>query len=254
MAGAAFVTDLTEILTQAAEAAAGIAAIITGYKLLDIQRDYYDLYRRQREFYYDTFQQGVEKPLAEDTYDDLPYSYNYAARVAELADATFGPMAGPAFDANAWWARHASNYSAPQDANMLRELPFELARIKTDWCNYMMRFEEHFYDIVNDRRWQRRFAVHNIGIKQGTAVVTSLNDSLSGYTDHLVDLNSQLATYANGAAKHIGYRRGLSNTADDFDRMGYRAHVQPAQTTKLLGPYQPPVRNNESLTKGFKTT
>lgn len=145
-------------------------------------------------------------------------------------------MAGKGFDVEGWWQRHAECYSAPKDANMLRELPFDLARIKTDWANYMMRFEEHYYDVVNDRRWQRRFAVHNIGIKQGSAVASALDNSLGGYTEHLADFNGQLATYANGAAKYVGYRRGLADTSDDFDRMGYREQSQTPSPAKMLDP------------------
>jgi hypothetical protein len=239
MASASFVTDLTEIATQAAEAAAGIAGIINAFKILDLQRKYYNLYRQQREFYYDVFQQGVERPLAEETYTELPYEYNYIARLNELYDSTFGPLASPQTDMQGWWERHAAYYGASLDGNMLLELPFELARIKSDWMNYMMRYEEHYYDVVNDRRWQRRFAVHNIGIKQGTAIAAALDNSLAAYTDHLHDFGNQLATYGNGAARYVGYKKGLADTADDFSAMSYSPQAAEPSPYKTLGPYKP---------------
>lgn len=238
MASASFVTDLTEITTQAAEAAAGIAGIINAFNILDLQRKYYELYRQQREFYYTTFQQGVEKPLAQDTYDDPHYNYNYQGRVDTLYDTTFGPFIGPSADMEGWWARHAAYYGAEMDGNMLREMPFEIARIKADWTNYMLRFEEHYYDVVNDRRWQRRFAVHNIGIKQGTAIAAALDNSLAGYTDHLHDFGNQLATYGNGAARYVGYRRGLADTSERFDEMGYRQEQLEASSPYKANAYK----------------
>lgn len=239
MAAAAFVTDLTEILTQAAEAAAGVAGILNSFKILDLQRKYYDLYSQQREFYYNVFQQGVEKPLAEETYAEVPYEYDYEARVAELADSVFGPFEGRIGDTQAWWERHASYYGAPLDEQLERELPFDLARIKSDWTNYMLRFEEHYYDVVNDRRWQRRFAIHNIGIKQGTAIAGALDNSLGVYTDHLTDFGNQLATYANGAAKYVGYKKGLADTSDAFTSMDYTSQVNiPDPYKTASNPYK----------------
>lgn len=50
MASAAFVTDTTEIITQATEAAAGIAGILNAFKIIDLQRKYFNLYKQQRDF------------------------------------------------------------------------------------------------------------------------------------------------------------------------------------------------------------
>lgn len=221
MATAAFVNDVTEVLTQATEAAAGIAGILNSFKIVELQRKYFNLYKQQREFYYNTFQTGVEKPLAEDTYDDAPYTLNYAGRVGTLYDLPDGPFANNLTDTRGWWERHAAVYSSVPDANMNVELAADLARIKTDWTNYMLRFEEHFFDITNDIRWNKRITVHNIGIKQGSGVAAALDSSLGNFTDHLNNFGDQLATYGNGAARYVGYRKGMADTADDFNTMQY---------------------------------
>jgi hypothetical protein len=225
MAAAAFVTDLTEILTQVAEAAAGLASIITGFKLLDLSRDYYNLYKHQREYYYATFQTGLEQPLAAETYADAPYALNYVGRVATAYNADTGPFGGKSTDAAAWWARHGLVYNTPNDTRLAKQLVFDLAGIKSDWTNYLFRFEEQFYDVANDIRWRKRLAVHNIGIKQGTAVAGSLDSSLGEYANHIQDFGNQLATYGNGIAKYAGYKRGMADTADDFGRMHYEQRV-----------------------------
>lgn len=226
MASASFVTDLTEILTQVAEAAAGIASILTGFKILSLARKYYDLYEEQREYYYDTFQVGVELPLATEAYADPPYVMDYAGRVASAYDAGTGPFGGACTDAAAWWQRHGAAYNLPvNDARLVKELTPALAGIKSDWTNYLFRLEEQFYDVTNDIRWRKRMALHNLGIKQGTAIAAALDSALGQYVSHVQDFGNQLATYGNGIAKYVGYKKGLADTADDFRRMEYNQRV-----------------------------
>lgn len=235
MAAAAFVTDLTEILTQAAEAAAGIGGILSGFKLLDLSRDYYNLYRDQRSFYYNTFHVRVEAPLANEVYSDPLPQLDYAGRVNTAYDIATGPFGGQSTDARGWWERHANTYGAVLDTRLLAELPLDTARIKSDWTNYLFRFEENYYDVRNDIRWRKRLALHNLGVKQGTAVSSAMGNALTEYQQHISELGSQLATYGNGIAKHVGYQRGLSDTADDFDSMPYRPRLTNDVSSYLSG-------------------
>ncbi len=225
MATANFITDLTELATQVIEAAAGIASIVSSFKILDLSRKYYDLYKHQREWYNTTFQKGLEAPLAAEIYADTPYALNYLGRLATAYNTQSGPFGGSSTDAAAWWARHGATYNTPNDARLTRELTFDLARVKSDWTNYLFRFEEQFYDAANDIRWRKRMMLHNIGIKQGTAVASSLDSALGQYADHVQDFGNQLATYGNGIAKYAGYKRGMAEIADDFNRMDYRQRV-----------------------------
>lgn len=235
MAAAAFVTDLTEIATQIAEAAAGIGSVLSSFKLLDISKDYYRLYQRQREFYYSTFQMGVEAPLRNEVYSDPMPTLDYASRVATAYNHATGPFGGEASNAKGWWERHAATYGAPLDERLLREYPLDEARIKSDWTNYLFRFEESYYDTRMDIRWRKRIALHNIGIKQGTAVSSSMADALSGYQSHIADLGSQLATYGNGIARYVGYKRGLADTADDFDSMPFNSRPRNPEVSYSSG-------------------
>lgn len=226
MASASFVTDLTEVATQVAEAAAGVASIITSFKLLSLSEKYYDLYKSQRDYYYSTFQTGLEQPLALDTYADAPYALNYTGRLATMYNTDTGPFGGKSTDTAAWWLRHGAVYGQTvNDPRLTKELVFDLAGIKSDWSNYMFRFEEQFYDTANDIRWRKRLAVHNMGIKTGTAVAGSLDSSLGNLMDNIQDFGNQLATYGNGIAKYAGYKRGMADTADNFNAMHYEQRV-----------------------------
>lgn len=221
MASASFVTDLTEIATQAAEAAAGIAGVVSGYKQVELARDYYNLYREQREFYYTTFQTGVEAPLANEVAAIPIRALDYAGTAGAAYDPVTGPLGGESTDALGWWTRHAGAYNTPIDPHLLRTLDADLAKIKSDWTNYLFRFEEHFTDTQNDIRWKKRMMLHNFGIKQGTAIAGALDSSLGEYQEQIADFGNMLATYGNGAARYVGYKKGLADTADDFDAVGF---------------------------------
>ena len=221
MATASFVTDLTEIFTQAAEAAAGLASIYTGFKILDIAEDYYDLYKDQRNFYYNTFQAGVESPLANEIYGDTKPVLNYNDLISALVAGATGPLGGESSDVQGWWERHAAAYNAPLDLRLQQEFAVKRAAIISDWTNYLFRFAEMYYDVQDDIRWKKRLQLHNLGIKQGTAISSALNTSLGQYENQLADMGNMFAAFGNGIAMQAGYKKGLADTADSFNSPRY---------------------------------
>jgi hypothetical protein len=210
-----FIYDETEAITQVVEAASAIGSLMQSFKSVAIAQQYYNLYAAQRQFYFSTFQQGVELPLIGDLSTDLPYTRNYAARMTTMLNANTGPYGGSSTDTVGWWTRHAAMYGSTPDSR-ITESAVDLPRVESDWANYLFRFEEYWYDVRNDQRWYKRMAVHNMGIKQGSAVVPALQYGLTNLTSQIGDMADQLATYGNGAAKFAGYRRGLSDVADYF--------------------------------------
>lgn len=210
-----FVFDEVEVITQAAEAAAGLGAFLSGMENVRLSRKYYDLYNQQRQFYYNTFQAGAELSLAQQAYTEPTYVINYGARVQTVLNPTTGPLGTIATDVPTWVARHAGMFAKSIDPN-ITELEVDMARVTSDWVNYLYRFEELWADVRNDTRWTRRLTAHNIAIKQGTAVTAALGDAVKGYTNQISDLSSQLATYGNGIAKYAGYKRGLHDTGQQF--------------------------------------
>jgi hypothetical protein len=213
-----FIYDETEAITQGIEAAAGIASILQSFQTVQIAQNYYNLYAAQRNYYFNTFQNGVESPLIGMLATDIPYTENYPARIATAWNPNTGVFGGNASDATGWWKRHSAMYGTTPDP-YITEAAVDIPRVQSDWSNYLFRFEEYWYDIRNDQRWYKRMAVHNIGIKQGSAIVPALHYGLTNLTNQIGDMADQLATYGNGAAKYAGYKRGLSDV-DDFFRRG----------------------------------
>lgn len=210
-----FIFDETEVLTQAVEAASAIGSLMQSFKSVAIANSYYNLYASQRTFYFNTFQSGVEQPLIGNLSTDLPYTYNYSGRINTMMDPNTGPYGGPSSDTVGWWTRHAGMYGTTPDP-LITEQNIDIPRVQSDWANYLFRFEEYWYDVRNDQRWYKRTTVHNIGIKQGSAVVPALHYGLSNLTSQIGDMADQLATYGNGAARYAGYQRGLADVADFF--------------------------------------
>lgn len=227
--------DLVEIATQALEAAAGIASVVASFKVLSLAKKYYKLYDHQRTFYRNTFQKGLEAPLAAEIYADTPYVLNHVGRVATAYNADTGPFGGRSTNTAAWWARHGATYNTTNDARLTRELVFDEARIKSDWTNYLFRLEEQFYDTSSDIRWRKRLALHNVGIRTGTAVSSALENSLGKYTAQMDDFGDMLATHGNGIAKYAGYKRGLSDTSDSFSAMDYQQRVPQSTQREQIG-------------------
>lgn len=223
MAGAVAGIDTTEAATLIIEAASAVGAALSLYanaQMIGIARDYYNLYKEQREFYYNTFQQGVEKPLTLEVFSVLPYQYNYTN---PGLDQNTGIIGRPTTSIGEWWDRHANMYHDARD-ECITELELDNARLESDWTNYFFRFEEHNFDIINDRRWNRRFEVHNLGIKQANFVQSGLASGFAQVEDSINDAADQFNSLANGGMAAIGYRKGLSDAADDFTSYGYKSH------------------------------
>jgi hypothetical protein len=231
MAAATF--DVVEIATQAAEAAGALGSVFTGFQLLSVAKDYYQLYAQQRYFYQVVFQYGVEAPLIDEVMSIPSRRYDYNAQLLTVFDDLTGPLAGfdmdtfeshnpnVSGDTGGWWTRRAQMYYADKDP-IITALPADRARLESDWANYLFRFEEHYTDIMNDIRFNKRLGVHNIGLKQGAYVSAALSTSFGNYEDALDGTADSLSATANGAAAYSGYRQGRSDTNDAFNATTYR--------------------------------
>jgi len=121
----------------------------------------------------------------------------------------------------------------------ITELAPDIAKLKSDWANYLFRYEEHTVDVHNDIRWDRRLALHNVGIKQGTSISAALSTSFKVYEDAIDGVGDEAASIASGAAAYSGYRRGISDTFDDFTHYGYKRNARTPSTNIVSNTAQP---------------
>lgn len=211
MAAATFMTDITEIITQAVEAAAMIGSLWSSFKVVDQARDYYNLYNAQRQFYYSTFQIGAEAPLAATVYNTNIAIINYIGADAELYKST-GIFGGNMGDSLGWWQRHAAVFGTTQSAPILNEeYTQDRALLFSHWANIMFRFEESNADLLNDIRWDHRMKLHNVGLKQQSNAVSGLAVAEGQREDTLTRTSSYFAEMSGSLAE----RRGLVQAHKD---------------------------------------
>jgi len=236
--------DVVEIATQVVEAVGTIVSAYSSAELLEVARDNYELWRSQREYYYSVFQEGVERPLAAEVFNTPRDTLDYSSQAATIYDTSTGVLGGQAGSPSGWWDRHAAMYNTVRD-EVITELAPDLARLQSDWANYLFRYEEHTVDIHNDIRWDRRLALHNVGIKQGTAISAALATSFKVYEDAIDGVGDEAASIANGAAIYAGYRQGRADTYSDFAEYGYARNkrqasvnisAQSSPQSELVGP------------------
>ena len=208
MASAAFVTDLTEIITQALEGAAMVGSLWSSFGVVDLARSYYNLYNTQRQFYYTTFQLGAEAPLAVSVYNVGVVTTDYAGSAAQLYSGT-GIFGGPMGDVTGWWARHGLAFGLPQSRDILNdEAQQDYQLIQSQWINVMYRFSEVNFDLLSEQRWDHRMKLHNVAMKQMSAVLGSLASSVEQREDTMSARASNFADMSNSAAQRRGLVQG----------------------------------------------
>lgn len=211
MATASFVTDITEIITQAAEAAAMIGSLWSSFGVVNQARQYYNLYNTQRQFYYTTFQQGAELPLAIEVYNTNIAVRNYTAAANEPY-LTTGVFSGAMGDTVGWWTRHNAMFGdSPATSILSDEYAQDRMLMLGHWSNVMFRFEESNVDLLNDQRWDHRMKLHNAALKEQSAVVSALASAEGQREETLTKTASYYAEVSNSLAE----RRGLVRAHKD---------------------------------------
>jgi hypothetical protein len=251
MAAATFQTDLTEIITQAVEAAAMVGSLWSSAKMVEQSRAYYNLYHTQRQFYYNVFQTGAEAPLAATVYSANVAVINYTSANAELYLAT-GIFGGPMGDTLGWWARHSTMFGATPSTTILSE-EYAQDRIlfQGHWANVMFRFEESNVDLLNDQRWDHRMKLHNVAMKQQSAVVSELASGVGLREEAMTKTSSYLGDAANSLAERRGLIQGHKDAQARYAEIAnssssvYRASPRSAAT------YRGPSANSGAQTFAY---
>lgn len=209
MAAATFQTDLTEIITQAVEAAAMVGSLWSSFGVVDLARSYYDLYNAQRQFYYTTFQVGAEAPLAISVYNVAVPVTDYTGSLAQLYSPT-GVFGGAMGQSPLAWARsHALTFgSVPAPAIISDEVAQDYGLIQSQWANVMFRFAEVNFDLLSEQRWDHRMKLHNVAMKQMSTVLGSLASSVEQREDTLSARASNFADMSNSLAERRGLIQG----------------------------------------------
>ena len=205
-AGAAAIRDASEEADWLADIAVGVAAaasIYASYAYLSIGRDYYDLYREQRDFYYNNFQVNAESPFAAEVFVEPLYVKDMPGAYSTL----FNDMLAYLDPYENWYERKMRMYHMPNFLDTTTHSPQALDRAahQDDWGNYLSAREKHLEDVYNNRRLSRQLDSLNVGVKQGTAVERGLASSFAVLDDAYGTAGDFFATQANSLGRMSGY-------------------------------------------------
>lgn len=204
-----------------------VAEVLLKKKATDLAEDYYKTNKKDYDFFIAQHQGPIAQTAGEAFDETVNPEYredHYFAGAAALAKTAIVDKQW--FEARRRVHRYATG--------MQRRIDFEFARIRMHgmvgaW-NLGRRYEMNWVDDRNNRRYDRRIAVANIGIGVGNIVAQGLSSSvqrLSSAYDHIGDT---VSTIGNGLAANTGYRAGRRDTQERFDRMS--STKEKTQNTK----------------------
>lgn len=193
--------------------AVAIAEASLKKQAVDLAYDYYDINKKDYDFFRETHQgpisQTVDEAMSEvtnPTYIPDPVA-SIPAGISKLA-----------VGEKQWFEvrRRAHRYAT----GLMQRIDYEFAMMRTHgvvagW-NVGTRYEIQYAQEHNNRRFDRKIAVSNIGIGVGNIVRAGLASSVSGLASARDNLGDMISTIGNGLAANTGYRAGRQDTNERF--------------------------------------
>ena len=197
------VTEEAEWILEFASWVSVAASIYAAKSYLNIGEDYYDLYKEQRDFYYNNFQVNAESPFAAEVFVEPIYVKDMPGAYSTL----FNDMLAYLDPYENWYERKMRMYHMPNFLDTTTHSPQALDRAahQDDWGNYLSAREKHLEDVYNNRRLSRQMDSLNVGVKQGTAVERGLASSFAVLDDAYGTAGDFFATQANSLGRMSGY-------------------------------------------------
>ena len=211
------------------------AAVVINYVILDEIHghnvSYYEMYRDQREFYFQEFVTGGEVPFVNEVFAEPVYTPQYLAASDSIRN---DMLLFPGGFEN-WYARKTKMYHMQGFLDVDSHTPQALDRRahEDDMLNYVYAREEHLTDVYNVRRISRQLDSMNVGIKQGSYIERGLASSFAVLDDAYGNSASFFATQANGLARFSGYTRERDDTK--MAQVAYRAGQSPIISNDISG-------------------
>jgi hypothetical protein len=191
-----------------------IAEIALKKKATDLAEDYYETNKEDYDFFIEQHQGPIQQTAEEAFDDNVNPEYhpdNYFAGAIALGKT--------ALVDKQWFEvrRRAHRYAVGAQ----RRIDYEFAGIRTHamigaW-NIGRRYERNWVDDRNNRRFDRRIAVANIGIGVGNIVAQGLSSSVQRLASGYDNIGDMVSTIGNGLAANMGYRAGRADTAQRFE-------------------------------------
>lgn len=205
--------------------AAMIAEIALKQKAVDLAEDYYNVNKKD----YDFFIAQHQAPIAQTASEAFSPTLNPKYTVDFLAMIPGGVAKTSILDKQ-WFEsrRRAHRYAVGAQ----RRIDYQFAVTRTfavvaGW-NLGKRYEINWVDDRNNRRDNRRVAIANVGIGVGNIARQGLASSMSGLASAYDTVGDTIATIGNGLSANMGYRAGRNATRERY------GNTKTTQTSKEM--------------------
>lgn len=192
---------------------------------IKLARDYYKLNKKDFDFFVAQHEGPIAQSVAEAMSDvtNPVYQYDlYASVPAGIAKTSIGEKQ--------WFETRRRTHRYAIGAQKRIDYEFALMRthaIAAGW-NIGTRYEINYADEHNNRRFDRKIAVSNIGVGIGNIVRARLASSVSRLASANDNLGDTISTIGNGLAARSGYNVGREQTARRYDSMTRGSGVREA--------------------------
>lgn len=185
-----------------------LAAAIAEYELkkkaVDLAKDYYNVNRQDYIFFQNVHQPAIGSS-ANEVFSSLNPTYNYdfyasvAAAIAKVNNTD-----------KQWYEarRRVPKYNLGQQRRLDYDMAIARAHAVTAGWNAGIRYELSWVDDHNNRAFNRKAAVVNVGIGVGNIVREGLANSVTTLATSYDALGDTVASVGNGYAAFSGYNDG----------------------------------------------
>lgn len=180
--------------------AVSIAEVALKRKATDLAKDYYDVNKQDYQFFQNIHQPAIGS-TANEAFGALnpTYTYDYYASVP-AAIAKVNSVDKQWFQAR----RLIPKYNIGQQRRLDYDMGIARAHAVTAGWNAGIRYELNWTDDHNNRAFNRKAAIVNVGIGMGNIVRDGLAASVSSLASSYDSLGDTVATIGNGYAAYSG--------------------------------------------------
>lgn len=190
-----------------------LAQIALKLETLDLAKDYYRTNKRDFDFFKATHQPGMAQSAAE----AMSATDNPTYRVDLYASAPAGMSTSKMLDRK-WFESRRRVHRYATGAQRRLDYDFSVMRaaaIATGW-NMGRRYEMAWADAHNERAFNRKLAMANVGIQAGNTMRQGLATAVGNLQNAYENLGNMGSAVVNGYYQKAGYEEGRAQTRERY--------------------------------------
>lgn len=182
-------------------------------KAIKLAKDYYKTNKKDYDFWKAYYRAPSAVTAAEAFSSVVNPTY-----VADLYASTPGGISKMRGVERKWFEARRRTHRYAVGAQ--RRLDYDMAVMRTSaviagW-NMGRRYEINWADVHNDRAFNRKLAVANLGMAAGNQAMQGLATATGKLTQAYNDVGDELSSLGNGAYQHSGYNAGRQYAKDKY--------------------------------------